>query len=201
LATPVQTGAPGSFRRISAPLPGLSYSTTYHYRVVAENATGRTASPDAEFTTKGPLSLAAPIVSRTPFRFGSVLPGVVTSTTPPAFPALQYEPYPQGRGDTASVTLNFERLARGRRQAGRCVRRTRKNRSAKPCQLVLPAGSLAVPQLRNAASWLRFAGRLDAWRTLQPGVYRMKVAATTSEGISAVSPTTRFELLPLRRPN
>jgi len=36
---------------VSAPLTGLTPSTTYHYRLVAENRSGTTAGPDRTFTT------------------------------------------------------------------------------------------------------------------------------------------------------
>jgi hypothetical protein len=38
---------------VSHPLTGLQAATVYHYRVVVENATGKTEGPDQEFTTLG----------------------------------------------------------------------------------------------------------------------------------------------------
>ncbi|MGE4174796.1 MAG: hypothetical protein AB7G65_02960 [Thermoleophilia bacterium] len=50
-ATPVAVGVPVS---------GLTPRTTYHFRVVATNATGTTTGPDATFTTAAPPAAAPP---------------------------------------------------------------------------------------------------------------------------------------------
>jgi hypothetical protein len=54
---------------VSHPFAGLQAATVYHYRVVVENATGKTEGPDQEFTTIG-----APIVT-------TGAPGALTRTT------------------------------------------------------------------------------------------------------------------------
>jgi hypothetical protein len=54
---------------VSHPLVGLLAATVYHYRVVVENATGKTEGPDQEFTT-----IDAPIVT-------AGAPGAVSRTT------------------------------------------------------------------------------------------------------------------------
>ena len=50
--TPGSAGAGTTAQSVSAPLTGLTGSTTYHYRLVATNANGTTDGPDATFTTK-----------------------------------------------------------------------------------------------------------------------------------------------------
>jgi hypothetical protein len=54
---------------VSHPLAGLQAVTVYHYRVVVENATGKTEGPDQEFTT-----IDAPIVT-------TGAPGALSRTT------------------------------------------------------------------------------------------------------------------------
>jgi hypothetical protein len=46
-------------RPVSAPLTGLQPGTTYHFRVVAENADGTATGPDQAFTTLPPVSIDA----------------------------------------------------------------------------------------------------------------------------------------------
>jgi hypothetical protein len=45
---------------VSAPLTGLTPSTTYHYRIVATSASGTATSDDQTFTTSAPLPAATP---------------------------------------------------------------------------------------------------------------------------------------------
>jgi hypothetical protein len=54
-STPCEPGALDGFGVLSVrhSLAGLQTATVYHYRVVVENATGKTEGPDQEFTTLG----------------------------------------------------------------------------------------------------------------------------------------------------
>jgi hypothetical protein len=54
-SVPCEPGALEGFgaQSVSHPLAGLQATTVYHYRVVVENATGKTEGPDQEFTTLG----------------------------------------------------------------------------------------------------------------------------------------------------
>jgi hypothetical protein len=48
---PASVGSSGNAVAVSQPLTGLQSNTTYHYRLVATNAKGTTASPDRSFAT------------------------------------------------------------------------------------------------------------------------------------------------------
>jgi hypothetical protein len=50
------TGSAGGSKVVGAALEGLAPGTTYHWRVVATNATGTTEGPDRTFATYAPLS-------------------------------------------------------------------------------------------------------------------------------------------------
>lgn len=55
-------------RSVSASLTGLSPSTTYHYRVVAANASGTVTGADATFTTTAPGASPTPALTATASR-------------------------------------------------------------------------------------------------------------------------------------
>lgn len=69
---------------VSAQLSGLTAETTYHYRFVAENSVGITASQDMSFTTQpepGVLTLSLPAIDASAYPAGSTLlvPVIVTA--------------------------------------------------------------------------------------------------------------------------
>ena len=59
-APPESAGAGEMPIAVSAQLDGLAPGTTYHYRLVAENATGETVGPDQTFTTRVPGEAGPP---------------------------------------------------------------------------------------------------------------------------------------------
>lgn len=56
-------GGNGAIRKVASTIDGLSVGTTYHFRVIAINATGTAVSPDQTMTTAGPPSLDSSGVS------------------------------------------------------------------------------------------------------------------------------------------
>jgi hypothetical protein len=68
--TPVQSAGvtPGAFP-ISAGLSALKSSTTYHFRLVAENADGKVNGPDRSFTTAAPTT--TPVFTPNPVPYGN----------------------------------------------------------------------------------------------------------------------------------
>jgi hypothetical protein len=67
--TPVQSAgvAPGAFP-LSAGVTGLKSSTTYHFRLVAQNADGKVNGPDRSFKTAAPTT--TPVFTPNPVTFG-----------------------------------------------------------------------------------------------------------------------------------
>ena len=62
--TPMQTQTGNTVRTVSANLTGLTASTTYHFRIVAHNASGTTNGSDRTFTTLSPTG--SPVVTTNP---------------------------------------------------------------------------------------------------------------------------------------
>jgi hypothetical protein len=77
--TPVRNvGSGRSPSTVSIPVSGLAAGTTYHFRIVASNATGSTAGGDQTFTTTGPPAVrTGSATGTTPT--GSTLTGSVDS--------------------------------------------------------------------------------------------------------------------------
>lgn len=91
---------------VSAGVTGLSPGTTYHYRLVAANASGTKLGGDKKFTTPSGLSLSGP--RRTVFGRLVVLSGTLTGPAPGGVQVkLQENPYPfSGFKNTQTTTTN-----------------------------------------------------------------------------------------------
>jgi predicted outer membrane repeat protein len=63
-ATPSQTKTGNTSKSVSANVPGLAASTTYHFRIVATNSGGTTYGSDRTFTTLSPTG--PPVVTTNP---------------------------------------------------------------------------------------------------------------------------------------
>lgn len=90
---------------VTTDIGGLASGTTYHYRLVASNASGSVPGKDRVFTTRPAVSIAA---SRNPVLFGSpvTLSGTVFGTAAGGITVtLQENPYPfNGFSDVATTT-------------------------------------------------------------------------------------------------
>lgn len=90
---------------VTTDVGGLAAGTTYHYRLVATNASGSVAGKDRVFTTRPAVSISA---SRNPVLFGSpvTLSGTVFGTAAGGITVrLQENPYPfNGFNDVATTT-------------------------------------------------------------------------------------------------
>lgn len=90
---------------VTTDVGGLSAGTTYHYRLVATNASGSVAGRDRTFTTRPAVSISA---SRNPVLFGSqvTLSGTVFGSAAGGVTVtLQENPYPfNGFNEVATTT-------------------------------------------------------------------------------------------------
>ena len=94
----------------------------------------------------------------------------------------------------ARVRLAFTQKQGGRRVAGRCVARSRKNRRKPACTRVVTRGALSFAGHagRNAVA---FSGRLSRSRRLKPGRYTLVIVATKA-GLRSSPRRLRFEIVP-----
>jgi hypothetical protein len=78
------------------------------------------------------------------------------------------------------VRFTVQRTAGGRRQNGRCVAPSRKNRHRKRCQRVLKLGSFTVHGAAGANSF-HFTGRVNGHRLAPKGYTLVAVASANSK--------------------
>jgi hypothetical protein len=91
--------------------------------------------------------------------------------------------------EPATVTLRVQRLRAGRRVSGRCVAKTRSNRTEPRCQRYRTLRGRIRRTGETGLSKFRFSGRL-AGRTLNPGRYRL-VAKAEDAGANKSKPERR----------
>jgi len=110
------TAAGNSQRDVSATVTGLAPSTTYHFRLVAMNPSGRAFGPDLTFTTTSAPPAISITASRTVLTFGKPVtftgqvagsPGAQVTLEQSPFPYTDpFKPAAQGTADAAaSYTL------------------------------------------------------------------------------------------------
>lgn len=179
-STPLQTlhyaAAP---QPLAASLAGLAPGTTYHFRVVAQNAGGTVYGADQTFTTAPPIpALAAVRQARVRWRAGSALAKISRRGVPV--------------GTTFSLTLNtaakvsfaFTQRAGGRRLHGRCVAQTHRNRDARRCSRSVTRGTLSFSG-HAGVNKVVFQGRVSRKVKLRPGTYTLVISAAGPSGTSA----------------
>ena len=96
--------------------------------------------------------------------------------------------------ETATVTFRVQRRTTGRRVGGRCVKRTKANRSRPHCARFVRLRGRLTDQATAGANELRFRGRLRG-RRLPPGAYRLVATAIDEAGNRSAPARTAFRIL------
>jgi hypothetical protein len=131
------------------------------------------------------------------FRIGSLTPALLRAGAAAAAPVPTGTKISFTLSEPATVSFTFARKQPGRRVRGRCVRQTRRNRRAKRCNRLTPAGSFTLPA-RQGANRVRFQGRFGT-RKLKPGRYVLTLRAIDAAGNSSRRVSRAFKLLRARR--
>lgn len=84
--------------------------------------------------------------------------------------------------EPATVTLTFERVARGRRSGRRCAQPTPSNRTGAPCRRYIRAAGKITRRAQPGITRIRFNGRIATARPLTPGTYRITAQAQDGAG-------------------
>jgi len=184
---------------VSAGLGALKPSTTYHYRLVANNVRGTSPGLDRTFTTTsaGSPTIAVPAISgvhmsHRRWRLGAALPRL--SRKVPVGTSITF------RLDADAVaTLSFRRVTTGHRAGKRCVA-GRPRAGGRSCKRLVAAGALKLSAAHSGLNSVRFQGRLTRKRKLKPGRYKLTIVAVNPQGgKSSVSPAISFTILPALR--
>ena len=193
----------GADGNIQAGLTGLSPGTTYHYRLVASNATGMSVGDDQQFTTQPLPPVTAkllPTMSKlniAPRTFRAASRGPSFGSAPrggkhPAGAQVRFR-----LNEAATVRFKVDRLVTGRQDRHgnntSCDPTTARNAKRSRCtrRIALP-GSLNIRGL-TGANKVGFTGRLRG-KPLAPGRYEF-VAVPTSNGKTGAAKTVRFRIV------
>jgi hypothetical protein len=191
-------------RAVSAPVIGLSPGTTYHFRIVAENAGGPAFGADQAFTT-GPAPLIPPIIcglcalplrpvitaareSNRVWRAGNKL-ARISKRKPPVGTTFSFN-----LNERASVRFAFTQDMSGRKLGGRCVAQTKANRGKRACRLTLTRGTLSFTG-HPGTNKIAFQGRLSRSKKLPPGTYTLRIVATNAAGQRSSAAQLKFTIV------
>ena len=160
------------------PLAGLRQGATYHYRLVAANAEGRTLGVDQTFTT---MDRAKPVLTLL-----RVLPGLFHRKNGATFSFTLSE--------NATVTLGFDHVLRGVRRGKRCVKITRRNRRHRPCTRYLPVLGSIVLNAAEGKNSIHFDAKVDE-KLLTFGAYRLRATPKDAAGNVGKTALAAFRVL------
>jgi hypothetical protein len=177
--TPVRyVGAGNGQMSFTEPLAGLRQGATYHYRLVAANAEGRTVGPDQSFTT---MDRAKPVLSLL-----RIVPGLFHRKNGATFSFTLTE--------NATVTLRFDRVLRGVKLGKRCVKITRRNRRRRPCTRYLPVTGNIVLTAAEGKNSIHFDAKVGD-KLLTFGAYRLRATPKDAAGNVGKTVLAAFRVL------
>ena len=176
-ATPGQSvGGSRSAQSLAAAVSGLAPGTTYHFRMVAENAGGTSYGADQTFTTlPGVPTVTGASQMHRSWREGSALATLARKRAPlgTSFSFTLNQP--------ATVSFAFTQPASGRKVGHSCVAEKKTNRRKRRCVRTLTRGTLSFAG-HAGLNTLSFQGRLSHTKKLRPGIYTVVILATNSAG-------------------
>jgi predicted outer membrane repeat protein len=178
-ATPARIVGSGNGQLMFAePLAGLRQGATYHYRLVAQNAEGKTFGADQSFTT---MDRAKPVLTLL-----RVVPGLFHRKNGATFSFTLSE--------NATVTLRFDRVLRGVRRGKRCVKITRRNRRRRPCARYLPVVGSVVLTAAEGKNSIHFDAKVGE-KLLTFGAYRLRATPRDAAGNVGKTVLAAFRVL------
>jgi hypothetical protein len=158
---------------------------THRGTVTVSDPGGRTVTAAASVVVAPPppLSILSFSMLRQTFAVGSARTPVSAAAKPKRGSAFRYRLSKAG-----NVSITIHALLSGRILKGRCVKPTRKLRSAKKCTRAVKRGTLRRAAMAGANN-VPFSGRIGT-KPLAPGSYRATIAAPR-----ATSRTARFTIV------
>jgi hypothetical protein len=177
--------------RVTGPGGSSEVVSADKYTFTAPAAVGPT--PKTLITEPGPaLVPAKPAVtgfseSASRWRRGRSLPHISSAPVGTTFSFTLNE--------QATATFTFTQMVAGRRAHGRCMRPNPGNSHEPRCKRTLTVGSFAISG-KAGLNKVRFQGRLSSAKTLVPGAYAVAIAAHDAHGLSGVSQSVPFTVIP-----
>jgi hypothetical protein len=186
---------------ITASVGGLAPGTTYHFRLVVQNGVGTAYGAERTFTTAP--APGAPARPSTAPKLTNVAQSHARWREGRKLAALSRRSRKKAPlGTTFSFTLDqrssvrfaFTQQADGRKVAGRCVAKSRKNRHKRSCKRTLARGALAFAA-HAGANKLAFQGLLARSKKLPLGRYTLLITATNKAGQRSHAQALRFAIV------
>ena len=182
---------------VAAAVAGLSPATTYHFRLVAENAGGVSYGADQTFTTAAlPITpTIAPTItaaheSASRWREGNKLAQISRrKKKPPVGTTFKFT-----LNEQASVTFSFTMKAKGRKVGGKCVTENRRNAKRRSCQRTATAATLSFTG-HSGQNKVVFQGRVSRAKKLKPGRYTLVITATNGAGQKSAAQKLSFTIV------
>lgn len=186
---------------ISASIGALTPGTTYHYRLVVQNAVGSAFGADRTFTTApAPGSKLGPSTTPTVtkatqshvlWREGSKL-AVLSRRSKKKAPLGTTFSFVLDQQST--VRFNFTQQVSGRTVGGRCVAQAKQNRHKRSCKRTLTRGTLSFAA-HAGANKLAFQGLIARSKKLPLGSYTLLITALNKAGQRSRAQVLRFTIV------
>ncbi len=164
---------------LAAPIAGLAPSTTYHYRIVAENSAGTSVGADQTFTTAAApvVPIVIPVISNASeshrsWREGSRRASFARRRAPLGTTFIFT------LNEAANVSLVFTQRVPGRKVRGKCVAQSKRNRHRRPCKRTITAGTILFAA-HAGTNKVSFQGLLTHAKKLKLGSYTLLLTAST----------------------
>ena len=187
---------------VGATLPGLLPGTTYHYRLVAEDAGGPVYGADETFTTAAPPVIPIlhpvepiPLISRAGeshgrWREGNKLASISSHRKrPPVGTTFSFT-----LNEKATVSLTFSQRVSGRKAKGKCLAQTKANKHKRSCSRSAIAGTHTFAG-HAGADKISFQGRISSSKKLKPGTYTLTIIAINATGKHSASRQLTFTIV------
>ena len=187
---------------LSTTVSGLAAGTTYHFRLVVENAAGASYGADQSFTTSPAavipptehVAAAVPQITafsqtRRTWREGRALAQLASGHRLPVGTVFKL-----ALNEAATLHLVFSEQLPGRHVGHRCVAPTRADRHHHACKRLLNRGILTLSG-HAGADTIRFDGRLSRTRKLPTGNYSVAITATNLAGRRSATRRLSFTIV------
>jgi len=169
----------------TAAVSGLAPYTTYHFRLVAENAGGTTYGADQAFTTsQRPPVLTGLKESPSRWRTGSKAASISRRHSKPRRKPPVGTTFSFSLTEQSTVTMSFSRQISGHMAGHRCATGKSRRRHARKCKTSVGAGSMTRTALAGSDN-LSFQGIVSKGHKLKPGNYTVTITATDYSGQSS----------------
>jgi hypothetical protein len=194
-----QVGAGSAPQAVSAPLTGLTASTTYTVVLVAASAQGSSSGALVTFTTppavpststSAALTASALRLSPTRFRRGKKAAVIAKAKAPPIGTTISFS-----LSQAATITLTLEQEEAGVLVGHKCRAPSKGHHGGRRCTRFVAVSHRLSGSGRAGSNTIAFDGVLGGGARLAPGTYRLSLTATAGAARANAAQHPVFVLL------